>query len=1582
MGKLELRPNLKSKHNLVQDDLGSNTIPLKKANMLEDPQSSLTKQKTELVTSNVKPVGSLHLNNLLGTGMNINKAPKPSLFNKSLLLGSSNLEKGSLKPTLFCTTNLLPTTSLDLVQKPQNASSSMKEEKPKTSKRLQTKKSKKRNSLEIQNLKGPSKVTKDHDAGKITKRKKKIVSDNSHSKKKIKEAQFEIITASIKELKLTDNEFKRQQLEVMRNKLKAESENLFTDSKQGSYDAIKQEKEKIIKAKQHLINMVSMSLLHAPKIGDVMDQTRIEMMKAMKEMSEMDPEFILKLALYTRKVLNVRVVSTFMVAFAAYVQECRPYLKKYFNASIVLPSDWIGAAELYQTFFDSTIKFGSIPTVLRKVMIEKFSSFDEYQLAKYNKEKSQNKAKAVTFYPHMYEFMRSESQLLDEDGDNIKEYELKSLSLKQLIRKLHISQPSQYVMCLVGKKYPSSIQEFYQSHLPGNFDEGRAGKRMKLKTPETWETQVSLKGNKATTWQDLLDHKKLPFMAMLRNLRNMISAGMKEKYHNMIIHRLTDEKSVKNSKQFPFRFLSAYDIIELMEKSLETGEDLASVSYKKNKTNTTRSNSKPLLYSHSLLMRYKKALEKSLKISTLHNISPIPGMTVIIIDIDEESSSQILTKSISPVQRNSLNMGLLLGVMCNFHCEESLFILNDRNKGFTILNNVNRNNNIMDSVHEAMEEAQHIWRREPIVRERKEVNQLDEELCDYLGQFVGQRRVINNFYMVGTGSGWTKGDYLKKFVDIYRKEVNPTTLVIRQCIQSDSYMKNCLDSDYDVFVVGYSDQVLKYLGERGTGRQLTAVENIDMTFNLDDIKVRRKKRLADDSSKVKIERPILAWKTIRVFISSTFRDMHGERDLLTKYVFPELRCWCYNYCLNLYEVDLRWGITERQSQSDKQLELCLSEVQKADLFVGMLGERFGWVPTKYKVEDEENLGWVKDMPKGCSMTELEMRGFLREDSNASKALFLFRDPEFLSDVPPKVLDEFVTQDSTATERIQQLKEFIKRQRNVQLIDNYPCKYGGKVDNKVYTADLEDFGRSVLTSVWEIIKTQYIDTQNNENVETSTLSIADKHVTFAKENGDQFVGRKSLLTKVSSLLHDESSVSVGKNVVGIVGKSGSGKSAFMAKLVQNMKVPACCYFSEAGTEYQHLSVMLKYIFHEINTEFDVGMPLPENEREQKVQFENLLKSVSKVLRRSHRYYIFVDGLESMEKGRYAHVLDWIPDRIPQGIYLVISCLENGPVSRLLSNHQQCLANIKLGPMEHPDRTVFVRNILQKYGKSLDESPFNNQMRLLLSKKGAESPLYLKLACEEIRLFGIYEKVSEYLKALAQTTPQLIEFVLNRIEKEYGSKIVKNVFTLLHHSRQGLTEDELYETLNFLANVQEWNETSLHDSTCYFDKDMVAQKVPRATFVCLCREMKTFLNEDMQSGTITLMHKEIIAVIEKRYASDARTSSLIHFVLASFYRKQCDPNNDMKWHGKDIKALTELPFHMASSGLLWDDFKEMMTSVYFIKAKVENNLARQLLDDLHLNLPLNNAKWLAKKKDFLGNIDVKDITQFITNNLDIL
>ena len=48
-------------------------------------------------------------------------------------------------------------------------------------------------------------------------------------------------------------------------------------------------------------------------------------------------------------------------------------------------------------------------------------------------------------------------------------------------------------MCLLGKRYPMTSDEFHSARLPGQFDADMAGKRMRLKVPETWETQVSMK---------------------------------------------------------------------------------------------------------------------------------------------------------------------------------------------------------------------------------------------------------------------------------------------------------------------------------------------------------------------------------------------------------------------------------------------------------------------------------------------------------------------------------------------------------------------------------------------------------------------------------------------------------------------------------------------------------------------------------------------------------------------------------------------------------------------------------------------------------------------------------------------------------------------------------------------------------------------------------------------------------------------------------------------------------------------------------------------------------------------------------
>src|SRR5688572_33302186 len=118
------------------------------------------------------------------------------------------------------------------------------------------------------------------------------------------------------------------------------------------------------------------------------------------------------------------------------------------------------------------------------------------------------------------------------------------------------------------------------------------------------------------------------------------------------------------------------------------------------------------------------------------------------------------------------------------------------------------------------------------------------------------------------------------------------------------------------------------------------------------------------------------WQTIRVFISSTFRDLHAERDYLVKVVFPALRERLQPYRLHLVDIDLRWGVTEEQSESDQALELCLNQVEESQpFFIAILGERYGYVPTRLPKSTLTRYPWLRQWP-GRSVTELEVRAGL------------------------------------------------------------------------------------------------------------------------------------------------------------------------------------------------------------------------------------------------------------------------------------------------------------------------------------------------------------------------------------------------------------------------------------------------------------------------------------------------------------------------------------------------------------------------------------------------------------------------------
>src|SRR5437660_8260555 len=87
-----------------------------------------------------------------------------------------------------------------------------------------------------------------------------------------------------------------------------------------------------------------------------------------------------------------------------------------------------------------------------------------------------------------------------------------------------------------------------------------------------------------------------------------------------------------------------------------------------------------------------------------------------------------------------------------------------------------------------------------------------------------------------------------------------------------------------------------------------------------------------------------------IFITSTFRDMHAERDHLRTHVLPALEERLRERRCHLEPVDLRWGVETLSAQEAEAKELlvlkvCLAEVERSRPFlIALLGDRYGWIP--------------------------------------------------------------------------------------------------------------------------------------------------------------------------------------------------------------------------------------------------------------------------------------------------------------------------------------------------------------------------------------------------------------------------------------------------------------------------------------------------------------------------------------------------------------------------------------------------------------------------------------------------------------
>ena len=234
------------------------------------------------------------------------------------------------------------------------------------------------------------------------------------------------------------------------------------------------------------------------KISDVPETAHLR--NLINQAAEIDPEFILQLATYSRNHMNLRTISLVLLVESSLHPKCKKYVRQY-TPSIVSRADELMEATAYLQnrigHLGNKASKGSMPASLKKGLAESFDNFDEYHFAKY-----------------------------DRKG---------LVKLKDVVRLVH-PKPRNAERALLYKRILTD----------------------ELKTPNTWEVVISTKGSTPEQWESIAP--KMPYMATLRNLRNFLDHNIPSL--PSIAKKLSDPEAVLRSKQLPFRYLSAYREIQ------------------------------------------------------------------------------------------------------------------------------------------------------------------------------------------------------------------------------------------------------------------------------------------------------------------------------------------------------------------------------------------------------------------------------------------------------------------------------------------------------------------------------------------------------------------------------------------------------------------------------------------------------------------------------------------------------------------------------------------------------------------------------------------------------------------------------------------------------------------------------------------------------------------------------------------------------------------------------------------------------------------------------------------------------------
>ena len=498
-------------------------------------------------------------------------------------------------------------------------------------------------------------------------------------------------------------------------------------------------------------------------------------------------------------------------------------------------------------------------------------------------------------------------------------------------------------------------------------------------------------------------------------------------------------------------------------------------------------------------------------------------------------------------------------------------------------------------------------------------------------------------------------------------------------------------------------------------------------------------------------------RAIRLFVSSTFNDMHEERDALCRFVFPYLEDFCSKRNVGFTGIDLRWGVTEEEVQQGKTVGLCLSEIDNCrPYFLGILGERYGWMPEKGLTTD------YKMLFRGQrSITEAEiLYGALSgKFAQETKAFFCLRDKIFTQNIVGNVAEE-----PKNRKRLTALKNKI-------LESSFPVLNG-------YTS-IEAFSTFVKEQLCAAIEKDFpIDETSNEYQIES-----DAHAYYANNQNNIFTGRDKQLSDLDRLFQTNDNIFV-------TGAPGVGKTVFLAHwaIRRQESFPdnfVFMHFYGASLFSDRWENVAKRLIYELCQKFEIEFKLPETQGELMTALSDYLHIAAQ---KGKDIILVFDGIDLVNTDKSVG-LAWLPKDLPTNVKMFLSVKTAEGRSNLLRRNYK---EYRLKMLKSAEQKSLLASHLAPYSKKIDK----HHIVRILQAKSAKNPLYLGVLLQELCTRSTHDRMDNLLDYYLQATnvTELFVKVIDTYSETYGEYVTRNTLSFIWGTKHGLTENELLSMLN--------------------------------------------------------------------------------------------------------------------------------------------------------------------------------------------